>query len=146
MKKVFVTLMLLAGFTAIAQKGESRAHHRDAIKDLTPQQIATLKTKKMTLALELTEQQQEEIQKINLENAALRKAKMEERTAKKEEGESKKPTTEERYTMLNERLDRQIAVQDQMKQILTEEQFDQWKKMQHRKGKHHRQHKKHSRK
>ncbi|MGB5819868.1 MAG: hypothetical protein WBG90_10335 [Saonia sp.] len=136
MKKVFLTLVLLAGFTAMAQRGEGHGHHRDAMMDMTPEQVSTLQTKKMTLLLELTTKQQEQIQEINLENAKLRRTKMEERKATKEEGERKKPTSEERFAMLEQQLDHQIAVQAEVKQILTDEQFDLWKKMQHRKGKH----------
>lgn len=134
MKKTVMMAVLLAGLTATAQKGE-RAH-RDAMKDLTPEQVATLQTKKMTLALDLTEVQQQQIKAIQLENAEMRKAKMEERKAQKEEREAKKPTSEERYAMANARLDHQIAQKAEMKKILSEEQYTQWQRMQHRKGRH----------
>lgn len=127
-------ILLLAGFTATAQKGERT--HRDAMKDLTPEQVATLRTKKMTLALDLTEAQQKQIKVIQLENAEMHKAKMEERKASKEDGEAKKPTSEERYAMANARLDHQIAQKAEMKKILSEEQYTQWQQMQHRKGRH----------
>jgi hypothetical protein len=106
------------------------------MKDLTPEQMATLQTKKMTLALDLTEAQQAQVKALHLENAKMRKTKMEERKAQKEEGEAKKPTSEERYAMTNARLDHQIAQKAELKSILSDEQYAQWEKMDHRKGKH----------
>ncbi|WP_430968651.1 hypothetical protein [Spongiimicrobium sp. 2-473A-2-J] len=147
MKKVILAVMVMAGLTAMAQKGEGKGHH-GFMKDMTPEQLATLQTKKMTLALELSAKQQQQIQRINLENAELRKAKMEELRTKKESGKREKPTADERFTMLNERLDKKIAAQSELKRILNEEQFEQWKKMQLAKDKHqmHRAREKHGRK
>ncbi|MGB5497437.1 MAG: hypothetical protein WBM77_00750, partial [Maribacter sp.] len=85
MKKVIVLVALMAGFTAMAQKGE-RGHKGD-YKNMSVEQMATLQTKKMTLDLDLTEVQQSKIQALNLENAKKRKAKMEERKALKEADE-----------------------------------------------------------
>ncbi|WP_299529695.1 Spy/CpxP family protein refolding chaperone [Ulvibacterium sp.] len=135
MKKIVVLVTLLTGVTVMAQEGRKN-HHRAAMKDLTPEQIATLHTKKMTLALDLTEVQQKQIQVLSLENAKLRKAKMEERKAKRESGESKKPTSEERYTMQLERLDHQIAHKAEMKAILSPEQYEKWEKLHFHKRKH----------
>ncbi len=133
MKKVLLIVTLLVGFTAMAQRGP---HGSDrGTKDLTPEQMATLQTKKMTLALDLTEAQQEKVKALHLENAKMRKAKMEERKAQKEDGE-KKPTAEERYARSNDRLDHQIAHKAEMKNILSSEQYEKWQKMQHRSGKH----------
>ena len=129
--------MLAVGLSGTAQKdGNGRDR---GMKDLTPEQIATLQTKRMTLALDLTESQQSEIQALNLENAKTRKAKMEARrsSAEKVEGEKKaRPTSEELYAMQNERLDHQIAQRERMKKILSEEQFKKWEKMGRHKGKH----------
>lgn len=134
MKKVIVILLCMVGLTAMAQKGENG--HRGGMKDLTPEQMATLQTKKMTLALDLTQDQQTKIQALNLENAKTRKAKMEARKAAKEKDEAKKPTSEERYAMQNERLDKMIAQKAEMKNILSADQYEKWEKMAHRKGKH----------
>jgi len=140
MKKVIVLLLCMVGMTAIAQKGENR--HRGEMKNLTPEQIATLQTKKMTLALDLSPDQQSKIQAINLEKAKAHKVKMESRKATKESGEAKKPTSEEHYAMQNARLDQMIAQKAQMKNILSADQYDKWQKMAHRKGKHGKQNKK----
>lgn len=134
MKKVIVVLIFMVGMTAMAQQGERQ--HRDGMHQMTPEQTATLKTKKMTLALDLTDAQQKQIQSLNLENAKTRKATMEKRKAKKGDGESKKPTSDERYALKNERLDKMIAHKADMKDILSPEQYGKWEKMSQQKGKH----------
>ena len=119
--------LVLIGVQAIAQ--ERRGEHRKGdrkerahmMKDLTPEQIATLQTKKMALRLDLTDAQQKEIYKINLANSKERKAKIEE--IKKLRENNEKPSKEDRYNMMNERLDKQIAMKKKMKSILSEEQF-----------------------
>lgn len=128
-------MLLLVGATAVAQE-KSGGHHRGKMNDMTPEQMATLQTKKMTLALDLSESQQSQIQALNLENVKVRKTKMEERKAKKEVGERKKRTSEERYAMSNARLDAQIAQKEEMKKILSEKQMEKWEKMKHGKRKH----------
>ena len=133
MKKILMIAVFMVGLTAMAQKEQERGNR--GMKDLTAEQMATLQTKKMTLALDLTDAQQSKIQALNLENATMRKAKMEERKAQKEDGETKKPTSEERYALQNARLDQQIAQKAEMKNILSNEQYAKWEKMKHRGGK-----------
>lgn len=133
MKKIGIVLMLLVGVSAMAQRGERGS--RAGMKNLTAEQAATLQTKKATLALDLTEVQQGQMKALMLENAQIRKTKMEERKALKEKGETKKRTSEERYALANERLDHQIAQKAKLKNILSEEQYAKWEKTQHRKRK-----------
>ena len=125
----------MASITAMAQKGERQQNR--AMNNMTPEQMATIKTKKMTLALDLTDAQQKQIQALNLESAKTRKAAMEKRKAAKANEESKKPTSDERYAMKSERLDQMIAHKSEMKEILSPEQYEKWEKMAKRKGKHH---------
>lgn len=125
--------MLLVGVTAIAQKGERGS--RESRKDLSPDQVATLQTKKATLALDLNEVQQGQMKALLLENAKMRKTKMKERKALKEKGETKKRTSEERYAIANERLDHQIAQKAKLKNILSDEQYAKWEKTKQRRGK-----------
>jgi len=122
------------GNNTMAQREHHEGGHR--MNDMTPEQMATLKTKKMTLALDLTEAQQTKIKALQLEDAKMRKTKMEEHRAQKEAGEAKKPTSEERYAMTNAHLDHQIAQKAEMKKILSDEQYSKWEKMQHRRGRH----------
>jgi hypothetical protein len=114
------------------QRGK-RQHQKEFLQSLTPEQHATLQTKKLTLALDLSERQQEKILALQTKTATERKAKMEARKAKREKGE--KPTDEERYQMMNERLDAQIAYKKNMKEILNDDQYERWEKMQANKAK-----------
>ena len=50
--------------------------------------------------------------------------------SQKEGGELQKPSKEEHYKMMNERLDKQIAMKNKMKNILNEDQFVKWEQMQ----------------
>lgn len=136
MKKVFIAVVLLTGLTALAQRGERHGQKERFTKDLTVEQLATLKTKKMTLALDLTKTQQQEVMELNLDNAEFRKSEMEERKAQKEAGEAKKPTADERFAFQNAKLDRQLTQQEKMKQILNEDQYQLWKKLSMRKHAH----------
>ncbi|MCK0191603.1 hypothetical protein [Arenibacter sp. F20364] len=142
MKKIVVLIVLMAGITAIAQKPEHERPHRGDMSDMTPEQMATLQTKQMTLALDLTDAQQKQIQSLNLENAMARSEKMKEMKAKKESGEAKKLTSEERYALKTARLDHQIAQKEKMKKILNTEQYEKWEAMKkdrkgHRRGRGH---------
>lgn len=136
MKKVILLGLLMIGFMGLAQNVRGENKHRDNLQDLSPEQMATLQTKRMTLALDLNEAQQKQLQKVNLDQAISREEKMKEMKTKKEGGEMTKPTSDERYTMHTEKLDKQIAHKAQMKQLLSKEQYEKWEKMQHRKGHH----------
>jgi len=132
MKKIVIILIALVTLQVMAQerkrefRDEARGERMEAMKDLTPEEMATLKTKRMTLHLDLTADQQKKIQALNLEQAEIRKTKMEEHRAMKEKGEMKELTKEDRFKMMNERLDHQIAIKQEMKTILNEEQYKKW--------------------
>lgn len=115
-------MFAIASLTAMAQEGPDRGP-RDGKEKLTPEQMATLQTKKMTLALDLNSTQQKQVQELHLENAKLRKEKME---AMKEK--SRELSSEERFTRQNDRLDHMIAQKEKMKKILNEEQYAKWEK------------------
>ena len=137
MKKVILLVALVAGFTAMAQKGE-RGHKGD-FKNMSTEQMATLQTKQMTLDLDLTAAQQSKIQALNLENATKRKAQMAKRKAQKDATERPKLTSDEQYAMRKERLDAAIAHKSELKKILSTEQYEKWemhhkKRGDHRKG------------
>lgn len=137
MKKTISILVLLLGFTTIAQKGEHHGDRHADGHDMTPEQMATLHTKKMTLALDLSDNQQGKIYQMNLGNAQLRKEKMEERKSRIENEARQKPTSDERFAKQNQHLDHQIAQKEKVKQILTSEQFEKWEMIQLKKRRHH---------
>ena len=128
MKQLLV--MILAFFTLCgyaqetdepAKKRSERSHH---LKDMTPEQIATLKTKRMTLDLDLDEKQRDEIYKMHLEEAQSKKAKADEfRNSGKKRSEI---TNDERYQGMNDRLDKQIEHKQKMRSVLNEDQFQKW--------------------
>lgn len=134
MKKVILIVLALITIQVSAQdrkqefrKGE-RKERVNKFEDFSAEEIAELQTKRMTLDLDLTSSQQKQIQKLNLENATERKAKMEERQSKMmKKGE--KPSKEGRLKMMNERLDKQIEMKEKMKKILNEKQFEKWEKI-----------------
>ena len=129
MKQLAVLLVFLTTFGAMAQKHDGPNMRQRAMADMTAEQVATLHTKKMTLVLDLTDKQAKKIMAINLEEAERRKAKRAEIKAKKESGEWKRPTSDERFEIANARLDHQIAQHQKMKEVLTEEQYQTWKKL-----------------
>ena len=120
MKALFATLLMMVGILGFSQRGPE--HH--PMKDMSPEQVATLETKKMTLALDLTEKQQQQVQEIHLEKAIDLKARKEEHKSR-----DSKPDADERFQMMNDRLDKQIAMKDQMKDILDKDQFEKWEKL-----------------
>lgn len=134
MKKLLVIALAIITIQVNAQDKKERKHKG---VDYTAEEIAQLQTKKMTLALDLTEAQQREVNIINLENAKARKAKMATRKAKKDS--DVKPSKEEKLKMKNSRLDAQIANKQKMKSILNADQYTKWEKHQgkrnHKKGK-----------
>lgn len=127
MKKILTLSLLLLSFGATAQQ---RGHHRQAqkaLKELSPEQRATLQSKKMVLALDLDTRQQQQVQSLLKERFETRE-KMRATQRESATDSSKRPTPEERYARMNSHLDREIAFQQEMKNILSETQFDQWKK------------------
>lgn len=94
--------------------------------NFSAEQIAELQTKKMAIALELTQDQQEQIFVLNKRKAALRKEKITELKALK--AENKTLSNEALFNLKKTRLDAQLAHQLEMKEILNEKQYENWKK------------------
>ncbi len=126
-------MLLMTGITVVAQRDDIRGRENH-MKDLSTEQMATLQTKKMTLALDLNEEQQRKMKSLLATHIAARKAKMETHKAKKENGE--KLSADEKYTLQVARLDAQIAHKQELKTLLTEAQYNKWEKMQHKSQKH----------
>jgi len=142
MKKLLLIGVLLAGMSALAQKDARFAHERHGMDDMTPEQMATLSSKRMALALDLSGEQLNMVQELQLQRANERKSFME---ARKQAGDEKvMQTSEERFNRMNEMLNRQLAYKDAMKKILNEEQFARWEKWEARKGHRAREFRRHS--
>lgn len=136
MKKIILIAIAFISLQAIAQdkrhrdSKEGRKGSIEMMKDLSAEDIATLKSKKMTLALDLSEKQQAQVKDILFKQATIRKQKMQEHEKMKTSDQAQKPSKEERVKMMNERLDDQIKMKKQMKSILSTEQYEKWEKMQ----------------
>lgn len=140
MRKLILIVIAVLTLPAIAQErkqDKKRVHKKEALlKDITPEEAASLKVKQMTLHLDLTEAQQQKIKPLLLEEAKLKQQKRDARKATVKENQVKeKPSKDEHLAMINERLDRQIAMKQKMKTILNAEQYKKWEKTQAKKGK-----------
>ncbi len=140
MKKLVLIALALITLQATAQDRkrehapENRKERGKQMMQFSPEEVAKIQTKKITLHLDLNESQQAKIHKINLENATKRKAMMEARKTKKENSSTKRPSKDERLQMMNIKLDHQIAMKAKMKKILNDEQYAKWEKAQAKKS------------
>lgn len=100
--------------------------HREEAKNLSASERASLQTKKLTLALALDKVQSEKVYAVILPQVEKR---MEMKAKKKADKGDQKPSKEERIKHINMRLDAQIAFQNEMKNILTTAQFEEFRKM-----------------
>lgn len=141
MKNVLLICFVVVGFTLQAQPGkDSEFKNRKEIKEkmaaLTPQQRAELKTKKMTLHLELNETQQNKIQSLLVKQ----EEKIDAFKAQRKEG--KELSKDEMFALKSQKFDEEIAFKKELKSILTEEQFTKFEKSRMHNGKMKRQHEK----
>ncbi len=124
MKNIAFILVFVFTFTFVTQ-AQKKKDYRSA--KLTIEQQTSLKVKQMTLALDLSAQQQLKIKPLIL-------AKMLEKEAfvvKKKEAKKKyeKPTSNTIYALKIKSLDQQIAMRKSMKNILNTAQFEKFEKM-----------------
>ena len=98
------------------------AQHPIHGEQLSVEQRATLQAKKMQLALELSDNQTNQLIAIFKNNPRPEPPKKKENLS-----------SEDRYEMHLKRLDHRIAVQKEVNAVLNEEQKSTWKKMQHSK-------------
>ncbi|MEN8815689.1 MAG: hypothetical protein ABF274_02300 [Nonlabens sp.] len=114
MKKLMILVAILTVGLINAQRVE---------RNLTPEQIASLKSKNMTLVLDLDEKQQIKVEQLLLNNAKDRKAK------KLNKEERSKLTSNQRIALKEQMLEKQIAMKREMKSILNADQYTRWEKM-----------------
>ena len=95
-------------------------HHQKS--DFSPQQMAELKSKQMTLHLDLNDKQQKAVKKLVLSQAEMRQ----ELIDQNKEGE--KLSLDEMFEIKSKLLDEKIKAKNEMRSILTEEQFQKWEK------------------
>ena len=130
---VFITFVFLASLTQAQEKMLSKQN----MQDYTPEEIAQLQTKQLTLDLDLDESQQKQVEQLHLENAKARKEKQElRRNENKGKASKKEWTKEEKLQMKYDMLDKQIEMKKKMKEILNEDQYAKWEKMSKEKKEH----------
>ncbi|PJB13350.1 MAG: hypothetical protein CO119_02110 [Flavobacteriales bacterium CG_4_9_14_3_um_filter_40_17] len=118
----------------VATNRQSQYQKRAHFAKLTPSERANLQTKRMTLHLDLTESQQKLVNNLLLKQNEQRNQSFEAANKNKESG--KQLTDAERYQLQVGRLDSQIVFQKEMKSILNEKQYEQWKTQHKKFGKH----------
>ena len=122
-------LILLISFSINAQQKQQKQRKGS---DFTTEQKATLKVKQMTLELDLNTSQQKEVYELMKTSAEERKNAMAERKESKQSGVEL--TSDQKFAMQNNRLDKMIAHKAAMKNILSKDQYEKWeKKMNHKK-------------
>lgn len=119
MKKLVFTLMMALPLALIAQPPRNANHEK-----MNPKQIAELKAKGIRLQLDLTEAQEKKINKALLNH-------IEEIKAHREKAQSERMTV---YSRKLHYMEAQLKLQEQMKSILSKEQFEAWKKIAGKKG------------
>ncbi|MGB0879903.1 MAG: hypothetical protein ACPGTO_05005 [Polaribacter sp.] len=124
-KKIVSILVVVFAFTLVAQAQKRGKKMKGS--ELSVEQQTTLAVKKLTLALDLTDAQQRQIRSLIATKITDRKAHFKKMKVAKKEG--KKLSADERYAKVNEHLDKEIAMQNNMKRILNDEQYAKFKKM-----------------
>ena len=136
MKSILKILVLLFSLSVFAQQppqqmdleqGKRPNNRMQAMKALTPEQEATLWTKKMTLELDLNQNQQDQIYALILGKTKKIKLRMENKP-------KERPSKEEIYNMHISRLDEAIAMKESLKKILNDDQFAHWELMKNKKS------------
>lgn len=130
MKNLIIAVFVLITWTAFPQQNRNeRGHHKQEMRQkdntLSPEQRAELKSKEMTLHLDLNEAQQKKVYAIELEHAKLRYEQFQNKKNKEALSDN------ERFELKIDRLDKKIAFKNQMKSILTPEQYSLWQKSAH---------------
>lgn len=122
MKNLFVLALILGSFSLQAQQDvfrqEIRKERKAALENFSAEERATLKTKKMTLHLDLNEKQQQQVKALILKN----EQNLEVNRPSKEA--LKNLTNNEKFALKNARLDQQIEMKNALREILTPEQFE----------------------
>jgi len=121
MKTWIVAVAMMVGVVATAQQKNEKT------EPLKPEQRVELRVKKMDLALDLNDKQVKDIRILMLERAKKAEQFKAQRKTNKEAGT--KLTADEKFALKSKTLDERIAMKEEMKKILTSEQFAKWENM-----------------
>ena len=123
MKNITSILILVFLFTFTIQAQKKRGYKQQP----TINQQTSLKVKQMTLVLDLSDRQQQQVTPLLRAAIAFRQAAMEKR--KEARKQKKRPSSDEIYAIKSQELDNKISMKRSMKNILNKTQFETFKKM-----------------
>ncbi|MFT6842984.1 MAG: protein CpxP [Psychroserpens sp.] len=123
MKNIASILVLIFVFTFTIQAQKKRGYKQQ----LTINQQTSLKVKQMTLVLDLSDKQQQQVTPLLRAAIAFRQAAMKKR--KEARKQKKRPSSDEIYAIKSQVLDNKISMKRNMKNILNATQFETFKKM-----------------
>jgi Spy/CpxP family protein refolding chaperone len=126
-----VSLLALFIYFSLTTNAQNKQLFKNK-KRLTTEQLTTLKVKKMTLELELSEVQQKKLTPVITKLISERK--IEADRMRKSINKVKNIDVSNRYEMANKFLDRKIMFQKKMRSILTEEQYKKFKSLEKKKN------------
>lgn len=132
MKTWILAMTMMAGMGMIAQTPADKSfiqnrHERIQKEHLTPQQRAELKSKQLTLKLDLTDKQQKEVEKLLLTAENQKEDAFNQRLEARKTG--MKPTSDERLVAKNRMLDARIAMKRELKKVLNTDQYAKLEKL-----------------
>lgn len=126
MKKLvgITALILLISFSINAQQRQNKQRKSS---DFTPEQTATLKVKKMTLDLDLNASQQTAVYALMKSNTEDRQKSSVEKAKNKQN--DVQLTSDQKFELQKNRLDKMIAHKAALKNILSKDQFEKWEEI-----------------
>ncbi|WP_296312175.1 hypothetical protein [Winogradskyella sp. UBA3174] len=137
MKKLLIIALAFFTLNGVAQGertgNKNQKEMRQLMKYMSPEDVANLKSKKLTLKLDLDIDQQKQVHNLILEEARSKQKMRKNRETKK--SENIKPTKDELVAFQNNRLDKKIELKRKMKTILTADQYAKFEKMKPRNNK-----------
>ena len=118
MKKIILILSLaLISIATFAQEAERKSQ-------TSGEEMATLGAKRLAMQLDLTAEQKSKLKELYLKRIEDRKERREERLEEREEIRKK------RNEMRRERIEMSEEYKEEIKEILTEDQFTKWEQLQ----------------
>jgi hypothetical protein len=125
MKNILLPLVfMLAIVTAQAQiKTDRSENRRELAANLNPEDVASIQAKRMTLALDLSDNQEKEIAEL----LTARRTNRKENKVTRED--FKAMSAEQKLAMKEKQMDERIAIKRAFKKILNDEQYTEFEKM-----------------
>jgi Spy/CpxP family protein refolding chaperone len=120
MKKLVVAFLLIVGITAMAQEKEMKRPNGDKFASLTPEQKVEYQVKKMSKDLSLNDKQVKEVKALVSKEVEKRNAII---------AEMKALQAKQRIEMKAKIDEEYAAMSNEMRKILTSEQFTKWEKI-----------------